>query len=113
MEVGSIIHPKFITADHIVQFVRALQNSRGSNVETLYKIVGKRVEALAFKVKKDSPVLGEKLQDMKLKPNLRVACIIRGKHIIIAKGQDDIRPGDAVIVITTIKGLHDIGDILK
>ncbi len=113
MEVGSIIHPKFITADHIVQFVRALQNSRGSNVETLYKIVGKRVEALAFKVKEDSPVLGEKLQDMKLKPNLRVACIIRGKHIIIAKGQDDIRPGDAVIVITTIKGLHDIGDILK
>jgi trk system potassium uptake protein TrkA len=75
--------------------------------------VGKRVEALAFNVKEDSPVLGKKLQDLKLKQNLRVACIIRGKDIIIAKGENEILPRDTVIVITTIKGLHDIGDILK
>jgi hypothetical protein len=37
---------------------------------------------------------------MKLKPNLRVACIIRGKNIIFAKGQNEIQPGDAAKGIT-------------
>ena len=44
MNLGSVIYPKQIVADHIVQYVRALQNTQGSNVETLYKIAdGKRL----------------------------------------------------------------------
>ena len=40
LNLGSIIYPKMITADTITQYVRAMQNSMGSNVETLYKIAG-------------------------------------------------------------------------
>ena len=35
LDIGSVIYPKYITADYILQYVRAMQNSIGSNVETL------------------------------------------------------------------------------
>ena len=41
-----MFHPRYIAADHIVRYVRAMQNSLGSNVETLYKLVGNRVGPL-------------------------------------------------------------------
>ena len=43
LPLGSIIYPKFITSERILQYVRAMQNSLGSNVETLYKIVNNKV----------------------------------------------------------------------
>ena len=48
MNLGSIIYPKMITADGIIRYVRAMQNSMGSNVETLYKIVANKAEALVL-----------------------------------------------------------------
>ena len=51
LPIGSIIYPKFITAERILQYVRAMQNSLGSNVETLYRIVNNKVEALEFRVR--------------------------------------------------------------
>ena len=56
LNLGSIIYPKMITADTITQYVRAMQNSMGSNVETLYKIVAGKAEALEFRVGKDAPM---------------------------------------------------------
>ena len=58
MNLGSVIYPKLITADLILQYVRAMQNSLGSNVETLYKIVANRAEALEFRVGNDAPMIG-------------------------------------------------------
>ena len=58
MNLGSIIYPKMITADGIIRYVRAMQNSMGSNVETLYKIVQNKAEALEFRVGKDAPLIG-------------------------------------------------------
>ena len=55
MNLGSIIYPKMITADGIIRYVRAMQNSMGSNVETLYKIVQNKAEALSSGVGKDAP----------------------------------------------------------
>ena len=45
------IYPKMLTADIILQYVRAMQNSMGSNIETLYKIVADKAEALEFRVR--------------------------------------------------------------
>lgn len=113
MNLGSIIYPKLITADTIVQYVRAMQNSLGSNVETLYKIVADRAEALEFRIGKDAPLTGIPLEKLDLKDNLLVACINRNGHIITPRGKDCIKVGDTVIIVTTITGLKDIKDILK
>ena len=89
-----------------------MQNSVGSKVETLYKLVGGRVEALEFRAAEGSPVCGTPLSTLRLRRNLLIGSINRGGKIIIPSGSDTIEPGDTVIVITTITGLSDLGDIL-
>ena len=113
LNLGSVIYPKLLTADIILQYVRAMQNSMGSNVETLYKIVADKVEALEFRVKKDAPMLGIPLEKLNLKDNLLVACINRNGTIITPRGQDTLEAGDTVIVVTTHTGLNDLKDILR
>ena len=113
LNLGSLIQPKMLTAEIILQYVRAMQNSMGSNVETLYKIVANKAEALEFRVEKDAPLIGIPLEKLSFKDNLLIACINRGGQIITPRGKDTIEPGDTVIVVTTHSGLKDLKDILR
>ena len=113
LDVGSVVYPKYLTADYILQYVRAMQNSIGSNVETLYQILDNKAEALEFSVHEDCPFLDTPLAELNIRDNLLVTCINRKGKITIPRGQDSIQLGDTVIVVTTVKGLHDIKDILK
>ena len=113
LDLGSIIYPKFITAEIIIKYVRAMQNTIGSNIETLYRMNNDRVEALEFLVKEDSPVLGIPLLELQLKPNLLISCINHRGNVVIPRGQSVIQAGDSVVIVTTMTGLHDIKDILK
>ena len=113
LDLGSVIYPKYITADYILQYVRAMQNSIGSNVETLYQILDNKAEALEFSIREHGPVVGVPLMDLSLKKNLLVACINHNGRIIIPRGHDQIEIGDTVIIVTTQKGLQDVNDILR
>ena len=65
LNLGSLIQPKMLTAEIILQYVRAMQNSMGSsNIETLYKIAADKAEALEFRVKEGSPILGIPLEKL-------------------------------------------------
>ena len=97
---------------YILQYIRATQNSIGSNVETLYQILDSKAEALEFVIREKSPVVGIALKDLKIKSNLLIGCINRKGRIIIPRGNDSMLAGDTVIVVTTQKGLDDIRDIL-
>lgn len=112
LSIGSIINPNSITSDNIVRFVRALNNIKGSNVERLYKIAQGRAEALEFRVKDDSKVVGKRLMDLRFKPNVLVSCITKGNNVVIPNGQSVIEKGDLVVVISANKGLNDLEDIL-
>ena len=112
LDLDSLIYPKNIAAEYILQYVRAIGNSMGSNVETLYKLMDGRVEALEFLVHKNSDLAGIRLRDMRLKRNLLIAGIGRKGRLIIPGGQDEFLPGDSVIVVTTDSGFQDIHDIL-
>ncbi|WP_028274340.1 Trk system potassium transporter TrkA [Atopococcus tabaci] len=109
----SIITPKRIIASEIIRFVRSLGNTRGSNVEALFRIADNEVEALQFHVKSESKVVGVPLKRLETKQNLLVAYIIRRHKLIFPSGDDSIRAGDRVIVVTTHKTFDDIDDILK
>lgn len=113
MDLGSVLYPKNITAEYIIRYVRAMQNSIGSNVETLYQLIEDKVEALEFYVDRQSPVIGIPLKDLELKPNLLICCINRRGNIITPGGQDTIEAGDTVVVVTTNTGFQDLKDILK
>lgn len=113
LDLGSVIYPKNLTAEYIVRFVRAKNNSYGSNIETVHFILNDKAEALEFRITDNSPVLGIKLQDLKLKDNILIACINRGSQIIIPRGKDMLLKGDTVIIVTTNTGYNDIADVLR
>ncbi|MGF6906226.1 Trk system potassium transporter TrkA [Fusobacterium sp. PH5-44] len=113
LDLGTIIQPEYITAEYIINYIRGRQNSIGSNVESLYKIIEDRAEALEFSIKEDSEIVGIPLMELQLKENLLVACINRNGKIIIPRGQDKILKGDTVIVVTTNLGLDNVKNILK
>ncbi len=114
LQIGSIIYPKNITAQRIVQYVRGMSNSMGNNsIEALYKMNDGRVEALEFFVPENSPVIGTPLSDMHLKKGVLVSLINRKGEIISPKGSSEIQAEDTVIIITSQVGLLDIADILE
>ncbi|MHB1152769.1 MAG: Trk system potassium transporter TrkA [Eubacteriales bacterium] len=108
-----IISPKQITSTRILRYVRAMQNSKGSRVQTLYRLVNNQVEALEFYVSENNMVTGKILRDLKLKPNLLISVIIRQNKIIFPGGNDYIEKGDNVIVVTANERLRDLNDILR
>ncbi len=114
LKLDSIINPKHLAGEQIAKYVRSMQNSLGSSVETLYHISENNdVEALEFRVKEDSWVTGIPLKDLKLKDNLQIACINRNGRIIRPSGLDTIELHDTVIVVTKHTGLSKLEDILK
>lgn len=112
LPIGSITCPKNITAKSILQYVRALQNSFGSNIETLYRMIDDKVEALEFRIKQEAKVTDKTLMELNLKKNLLICAIIRDGKVITPSGKDTLMEEDTVIVVTTNKGLTDINDIL-
>jgi trk system potassium uptake protein TrkA len=113
LELGSIIYPKYLTAEIITKYVRAMHNSMGSNIETLYMLNDNRVEALEFLIKEDSPIIGIPLQELELKSNILIGCITHRGKVTIPNGQSVVEAGDTVILVTTLHGLHDIQDALR
>ncbi|NLT57472.1 MAG: Trk system potassium transporter TrkA [Clostridiales bacterium] len=111
LQIGTVVSPKQLTADHITQYVRALRNTEGNNVETLYRLMGNRVEALEFRIAPGFDRAGLPLKKLTFKPDLLVACIIRRGRPIFPRGDDAIEVGDSVIVITTHKYMQDVQDI--
>ncbi len=109
----SVISPKTLTGEYIARYIRAMQNSLGSNVETLYRLHEDRVEALEFRAKSNSRTVDTPLMQLDLKDNLQVICISRGGKIILPQGSDVIKPDDSVVVVTKHKGLSDLNDILR
>ena len=113
MDLGSVFNPRFSTSNVICRYARSMQNSLGSNVETLYKLVGGKAEALEFRVAEGSAVCGIPLQTLRLRQNLLIGCINRAGKILIPSGQDTIEPGDTVVVVTSVTGLNELDDILE
>ena len=111
--VECIVSPQKITSDIIVRYARALENSFGSNVETLYKLMDGRAEVLEFIAKDGSRTLNIPLKDITLKRNILVTGIMRNRQTIIPSGADHIEADDRVIVIASGQRLNDLDDILK
>ena len=112
LDLGSVIYPKYITSEAIIAYVRAKQASINSNIETLYHMYDSRVEAIEFYVGEESSVTNIPIMDLQLKKNLLICFISRKGNVIIPSGQDCIKVGDTVMIITSHTGFNEIQDIL-
>jgi trk system potassium uptake protein TrkA len=111
--LDSLISPMQLTSNMIVQYVRAVQNSGGSHISTLYKLVDDRVEAIEFIAREGSKILGVSLRELTLKKDLLIAGIIRGNKVIIPSGNDCVMKNDSVIVVTTNRYFQDLDEIVE
>ncbi|MDL2225676.1 Trk system potassium transporter TrkA [Eubacteriales bacterium OttesenSCG-928-M02] len=110
--IDCIVSPKTLTANDIVQYVRAMYNTVGGSVLTVHRLVDDQVEALEFNVTKDNKYLGKSLREIPVKPNILIACINRGRRPIIPQGSDTIEMGDTLVVVaTTHQKIFDLNDI--
>lgn len=113
--LDSIVSPKKAAANVVTSYARALQNSLGSNVETMYKLMDGSVEALEFKVQSDFKAQRLPLKEMKLKKDVLIAGIIRKRKAFVPTGEDEIIAGDRVVVIAKASEdkMDDLSDILR
>ena len=82
-------------------------------METLYNVIKGKVEASEFIVKENSPITDTPLCELKFKDNVLIAAILRGRTVIIPRGHDVIKTGDAVVIVSGVMALHDICDVLR
>jgi len=108
-----VISPKNIIANTITSYVRAMQNSySSSNVQTLYRLIDDRVEALEFIIREHMDFENIPLKSLKVRENTLIACIVRKRRIIIPGGNDVMKVGDSIIVITKNQRINKLSDIL-
>lgn len=108
-----IVSPRKIIADVLVRYARALHNSMGSTIETLYSLMDDRAEAVEFLVQDEPTLVDIPLKELSLKPNILIAGIIRNRRPIIPAGDDRILAGDKVVLLVAGQHLQELKDILK
>lgn len=108
-----VVSPKLITADQIIHLVRGMQNSEGAVMETLYRIVGGKVEAMEFLVARGTENLGVQLKDISLKKGIIIGVIVRRGRIIIPSGSDHLEEGDSLILVCKDVPIAQLNDIFE
>lgn len=111
MQLGSVICPKELCSNHIVRYVRAMQNQTGAAV-SVHAIADGQAEAVEFNVDANTRNCGVPLKELRLKPNVLLASITSGNETQIPNGDSSFSEGDTVVVVTSGRGvLQSINDI--
>ena len=111
--VDSIISPSSLIADVVLRYARALENSMGTKIETMYKVMDGRAEAIEFIVGPDFPRLNVPLKNIHLKKNVLIAGIIRGKQTITPDGNDVIMDGDRIVIFSADHTIRKFADVFS
>ena len=80
-------------------------------MNSLHRIAGGGAEAMEFTVGPSTRHLGTALKDLKLRPGVLLAVIVRKNDIIIPQGSSFLQEGDRVIIIARGSGVLDLNDI--
>jgi trk system potassium uptake protein TrkA len=113
LDLGSVVNPKETTAEYIIQFVRSMRASMGSNVENLYKIANGEAEAIEFHVTEKTRAVSIPLVKLNTKKNILIGKIFRNGRAFTPTGHDSIEVGDSVILVVLSKDkIRDLDDIL-
>lgn len=110
----SYITPKEIVGNIITKYTKSLQCSKHSDIENFYRIANNQVEVIEFKITNNSAkILGIKLKDLAINPNMLIAFIIRNNKQIFPNGDDEIKLDDNVVVVSYKHKIEHIDDIIS
>ena len=109
----SIVAPKELVAQQLTRYVRALDGSRGSEMETLHRLADGKAEALEFRVSENSKLVGIPFKDLKLKDHILVGAVIRKGRSLVPNGSTVLQPGDHAVIVTSAGRLTGLDQILE
>ncbi len=111
--LDSIVTPKALIAQQIARYVRAMDNSAGSSMETLYRLAEGKAEALEFIVGKNEKYIGIPLKTLHLKQNVLLSALVHGSKTIIPDGDSVLEPGDHAVVVSKAGMIKQLGDMIE
>ena len=103
IEVDFMISPEIETANAISALL-GIPAARHTDV-----FADGMVQIVEFLVPQDAPdagLIGRPLRDAKIPADSRVAGLIRGDEMVIPRGEEEIRPGDRVVIIGSPEAAH-------
>lgn len=107
------LSPKNLVAERIEGYVRGLAHaSDKSTIEALYDLGNQKVTATEFVVGSKAACAGKTLTELKLKPGVLLAAVVRGGKSFTPDGKTVLNPGDKAVVITAGHSILDLDDIL-
>ena len=110
--LDSVISPQTITSSTILRYVRARENSNGTHIERLYRLIEGKAKAIEFIARKGDPYIGIPLKDIHMREGSLVSVIVRQGKIIVPFGKDHIEEGDHVIIVSRNLGISDLNEVL-
>ena len=111
ISLGRVVSPRKLCCNTIVRYVRAMRNQKGAAI-TIHSIADGNAEAIEFPVDKETLHQGVPLKNIKLRPNILIACITRCGKTEIPNGNSSFKQGDTLIVVSSrddvLLALNDI-----
>ena len=107
--LDSIVSPKELIAQQLARYVRAMNNSVGSSMETLYRMADGQVEVMEYRIEEASALVGVPLKDLKLRRNILIGAVIRGTRCFPPDGSTALQAGDHAVIVA-MRGEVDSAD---
>ena len=111
-QFSSIVTPKSIAVDTMMHFIRGRVNAQDSNLDAMHHIANGRIESLQFEIRESNKMAGKSLSSLKFRDNILIAAIIRKGKTIYPTGEDVLQVGDKIVVVTFLKNITRIYDLL-
>ncbi len=113
LSLDSVISPKELCCNTIVQYVRAMKNQTGAAL-TVHTIADGQAEAMEFLVDGKVKHCGVPLKNLKLKKGVLVVCIAKGAKMEIPNGDSYFNIGDIVYIVTSKeKSIYQLNDMFE
>ena len=110
--LDSVISPQSIMTSTILRYVRARENSDGTMIERLYRLLDGKAEAIEFIARQGDAYIGIPLKDLVVRRGTLVAVIVRQGKVIIPFGKDHLEAGDHVVIISRDSGIMDLNEVI-
>lgn len=108
-----VITPHVSTGDVIIRYIRSHEKSEGSPLEQYARLSPEGVEASEFIAAAEDQVAKLPIHQLKLRPGIVVANILRGGERIIPTGGLQIAPGDRVLIVSSKQRVTHLDAILE
>ena len=113
LSLDSVISPKELCCNTIVQYVRAMKNQTGAAL-TVHTIADGQAEAMEFLVDGKVKHCGVPLKNLKLKKGVLVVCIAKGAKMEIPNGDSYFNIGDIVYIVTSKeKSIYQLNEMFE